>query len=72
MAAKSKSSRRAGRNRRGTRSSVSDSRGSIGGGGIDVMGSTADSSPMHEGPPEAVMGGPTRLLTEAGNLGPFG
>jgi len=72
VAAKSKSSRRAGRNRRGTRSSVSDSRGSIGGGGIDVMGSTADSSPMHEGPPEAVMGGPTRLLTEAGNLGPFG
>jgi len=65
VAAKS-SKRRAGRNRRGTRATVSDSRGSTGSGGIDGRYSTADSCPVYQGSPEAAMGGhPTEAQAEA-------
>mmetsp|Transcript_104577 Transcript_104577/g.207649 ORF Transcript_104577/g.207649 Transcript_104577/m.207649 type:complete len:512 (-) Transcript_104577:78-1613(-) len=57
VAAKSKPSRRAGRNRRGTRATISDSHGSMGSGGIDVLASTTDSYPVHQASPEAAMSG---------------
>jgi len=64
VATKSKPSRRAGRNRRGSRAAVSESHGSISG-GIEMLASRTVSGTVQEGSPEAAIGGhPTQAQAE--------